>query len=99
LKKGDDEQFKSVLLNRRSFPAVKIGILAVGKDFQKQGIGSSLLDALIYTFINQSNKTGCMFVTVDAVKDAIEFYSKNNFRFLSEDDLEKDTMQMYRCLL
>jgi hypothetical protein len=39
LKKCDDEQFKSVLLNRRSFPAVKIGILAVGKDFQKQGIG------------------------------------------------------------
>jgi hypothetical protein len=32
-------------------------------------------------------------------EDAIEFYSKNNFRFLSEDDLEKDTMQMYRCLL
>ena len=49
------------------------------------------------TFIT-NNRTGCAFVTVDALKEAIPFYKKNGFKFLKPSEAEssgKDTVPMY----
>ena len=35
------------------------------------------------------NKTGCRFITVDAYKNAVPFYKKNNFKFMGKEEEER----------
>jgi len=64
-------------------PAVKIIRLGIEKDSQGSGIGSLLLTAVKYFFL-EDNRTGCRFITVDAYNhpDVTRFYVKNQFEFL-----------------
>lgn len=78
----------------RSYPAVKIGRLAISKEAQHQSIGSYLLVFIEESFIT-NNQAGCRFITVDAYVDAIPFYIKNDFLFLNSDDEDKRTRVMY----
>lgn len=78
----------------RSYPAIKIGRLAIDKSAQKQSIGTYLLEFIADYFL-VDNKSGCRFVTVDAYVDAIPFYIKNNYQFLNCDDEDKRTRVMY----
>ncbi|MDE7335378.1 MAG: GNAT family N-acetyltransferase [Muribaculaceae bacterium] len=78
----------------RSYPAIKIGRLAISKDAQHQSIGTYLLEFIQDYFIID-NKSGCRFVTVDAYVDAIPFYIKNSYQFLNHDDEDKRTRVMY----
>ena len=79
----------------RSVPAVKIGRLAIDKDFQKKGIGSEILAFIKYWFV-ANNKTGCKFLLADAYNkpEIIEFYKKNGFEFLTQRDETRETRQM-----
>lgn len=78
----------------RSYPAIKIGRLAIAKSAQRQSIGTYLLE-FIEDFFIVDNKSGCRFVTVDAYADAIPFYIKNNYLFLNNDDEDNRTRVMY----
>lgn len=78
----------------RSYPAIKIGRLAISKSVQNQSIGTYLLEFIEDYFIID-NKSGCRFVTVDAYVNAIPFYIKNNYQFLNNDDEDKRTRVMY----
>ncbi len=78
----------------RSYPAIKIGRLAIGKSAQQKSIGTYLLE-FIEDYFMIDNKSGCRFVTVDAYVDAIPFYIKNNYQFLNNDDEDKKTRVMY----
>ena len=78
----------------RSYPAIKIGRLAIAKSAQRQTIGTYLLE-FIEDFFIVDNKSGCRFVTVDAYADAIPFYIKNNYLFLNNDDEDNRTRVMY----
>lgn len=78
----------------RSYPAIKIGRLAISKNAQNQSIGTYLLEFIEDYFIID-NKSGCRFVTVDAYVNAIPFYIKNNYQFLNNDDEDKRTRVMY----
>lgn len=78
----------------RSYPAIKIGRLAVSKMAQHLSIGTYLLE-FIEDYFMVDNKSGCRFVTVDAYVDAIPFYIKNNYQFLNNDDEDKRTRVMY----
>lgn len=80
--------------NFKSYPAVKIGRLAVHKDYQGQKIGKKVLDYLKGNFI-ENNKTGCKFLTVDAYANSTKFYKQNGFEFLSSKDEKSDTRLMY----
>ena len=78
----------------RSYPAVKIGRLAVNKNHKGKDIGTSIISYLIDSFLTK-NKTGCRFITVDAYCKSLGFYEKNGFRYLTEKDKGKDTRLMY----
>lgn len=78
----------------KSYPAVKIGRLGVSNSMKGKGLGTSLLDYIKYMFIN-NNRTGCRFVTVDAYRNSLEFYEKNDFKYMTEKDRESDTRLMY----
>lgn len=77
-----------------SHPAVKVGRFAVSKKYQKKGLGKALMDFIKGWFTIQ-NKTGCRFITVDADKDAVEFYKKNGFDFFTAKDEEKELRIMW----
>lgn len=78
----------------RSYPAIKIGRLAISKMAQHHSIGTYLLEFIEDYFVID-NKSGCRFVTVDAYINAIPFYLKNNYQFLNNDDEDKHTRVMY----
>lgn len=98
----DSERFwkkqfnKSIPFNKRrsSYPAVKIGRLGVNQHFKNQHIGTAIIDYIKQLFII-NNRTGCRFITVDAYKESVNFYSKNDFKFLTTQDAGEDTRLMY----
>ena len=67
-------------------PAVKIGRLAVCKTYQRENMGSHLLDFIKYWF-TFNNKTGCRFLLADAYNNpkTLKFYQTNGFSFLTDD--------------
>jgi hypothetical protein len=44
-------------------------------------------------------KAGCRFITVDAYQNALGFYQKNGFAFLTEQDETEATRAMYLDLM
>ena len=80
---------------RNHYAAVKLGRLAVDCRFAHQGIGETILKVIPTMFLPR-NKTGCRFLTVDALSSATGFYeSKGGFRFFTEQDANDDTRLMY----
>lgn len=77
-----------------SYPAVKIGRLATHRDYQGSGLGTGLLDFIKGWFIS-NNRTGCMYITVDAYRQSLKFYEKNDFLYLSKRDENAKTRLMY----
>ncbi|GHT01565.1 N-acetyltransferase [Bacteroidia bacterium] len=80
--------------HRKTYPAVKIGRLAVDFHFKGNSVGSYILKAVI-TMLIGTRDIGCRFITVDAYSDSLGFYLKNGFEFLSDEDENDKTRQMY----
>ena len=76
--------------HRRDYPAVKIGRLAVSKNFQSsdEHWGSQIIE-FIKSWMIDNNKTGCRFITVDAYKQAVPFYQKNDFDFMGREEQQR----------
>jgi predicted GNAT family N-acyltransferase len=79
---------------RKTYPAVKLGRLGVSVDAKGCGIGRYILEVIVSMIVNTQN-FGCRFVTVDAYREAFGFYQKLGFDFLSDEDVDQDTRQMY----
>ena len=78
-----------------SYPAVKIGRLAVNQKYARNGFGRVMIDIVTRMYLDTEQKAGCRFITVDAYENAFDFYLKNGFKFFTEKDLEKPTRIMY----
>lgn len=78
----------------RSYPAVKIGRFGIDIEFQNQKLGTEILDYIKVLFVSD-NRTGCVFLTVDAYSQSLRFYANNDFKFLNEKDRTADTRLMY----
>lgn len=79
---------------RGHYPALKIGRLAVSKEYACQGIGSDILDFIKYMILNDK-RYGCRFLTLDAYTGAIPFYEKCGFKLLSSTDEKDPPRSMY----
>lgn len=97
---SNDVDFGRYILSQRTFPAVKIGRLAVNEEFQNRGYGTDILELLVMSFI-KNNKTGCQFITVDAINQhkTTRFYEKNGFQYVTLSDIGKKSRQMYKILI
>ena len=82
------------------YPAAKIGRFAVDTEFQRRGYGMEILNSIIVSFLI-NNKTGCQFITVDALNNSntLNFYEKNGFAFVTMSDCNKASRQMYKNLI
>ncbi|MBO5539163.1 MAG: GNAT family N-acetyltransferase [Prevotella sp.] len=79
-----------------SYPAVKIGRLAVAKNHQGENIGSNLIRLIREMLLRRASVSACRFITVDAVVDKRSFYEKNGFRLLQNEIPEgAETVLMY----
>lgn len=83
---------------RKEYPAVKIGRIAISKDYAGQQIGRSILLQLKHIFATM-RRSACRFITVDAYAAAVPFYQKCGFTFLSEKDRYSPTRAMYFDLI
>ncbi|MDR1222628.1 MAG: GNAT family N-acetyltransferase [Tannerella sp.] len=80
---------------RKTYPAVKIGRLAVAQKYAGLGIGRKIVKSIVMMYINEQHHAGCRFITVDAYRSALDFYEKNRFRYLTTKDRDDDTHTMY----
>ena len=78
----------------KSYPAVKIGRLAIDLSAKGQSLGTFILD-FIKSYFVYDNKAGCRFVTVDAYLNALPFYIKNGFLPLSEEIEDPHTKLLF----
>ena len=80
---------------RSSYPAIKIGRLAVSQKYEGYGFGRFIIRTVREKFASENQQTGCRFIVVDAKKDAMDFYTKNKFEFLTSEDKDDNTRLMY----
>jgi len=80
---------------RKTYPAVKIGRLAVSQQYAGFGIGRHIINAVRIMYMYEPHHAGCRFVTVDAYHSALQFYERNDFRYLTTKDKDEDTRAMY----
>ena len=83
---------------RKEYPAVKIGRLAVSKDYSGNHIGEAILLQIKHMFATM-RRSACRFITVDAYTAAVPFYEICGFLFLSEKDKISKTRAMYFDLI
>ena len=79
---------------RSSYPALKIGRFAVDGRQHRSGIGKDIL-LFIQTWYYKERRSGCRFITVDALREAEPFYAKCGFVRLSTPREEDETVLMY----
>jgi predicted GNAT family N-acyltransferase len=80
---------------RKSYPAVKIGRLAVSKQYTGSGLGKTIIQTVRELYTNYLQQSGCRFITVDAYCSALKFYEKNGFKYLTDKDKFSETRAMY----
>ena len=91
--KGKDKRvFKKIGMSYRTYPAIKLGRLAIDKKYAKSGVGSYLVKSMPENVIFFSESIGCRFATVDAYENAKEFYERIGFKIHSE---REHTVFMY----
>lgn len=78
---------------RSSHPSVKVGRLAVSKKYQGQSWGKRIL-SLLKEWFTRDNKTGCRYITVDALRTAQGFYEKCGFKVLVTPEENDETVLM-----
>ena len=83
---------------RKEYPAVKIGRLAVSKEYSGNHIGEAIILQIKHVFATM-RRSACRFITVDAYAAAVPFYEKCGFMFLSDKDKYSRTRAMYYDLI
>ena len=79
---------------RSSYPALKIGKLAVSQTVKSHGLGTQIIHFIEWLFL-QERRAGCRFITVDALLEAEDFYRKNYFSRLCEPEPGSETVLMF----
>ena len=84
----------------RSFPSVGLCNLAVKSEYQRNSIGTNILNLIKRIFVT-NNKTGCRFISIQAIADPgiVKFYTKNDFEPTSAAAYGGDTVPMFCDLL
>lgn len=75
-------------------PAVKIARLATDKNYMGMGVGASMMVWIFRIVLNMIGDVGCRVITVDAKKEAQEFYHHFSFRPVNSKS-DKETVPMY----
>ena len=61
------------------YPAVKIGRLGIGQEFQRKGLGKLIISIAIGLITKVKKYSACRFITVDSYFKSVGFYKKYGF--------------------
>lgn len=78
----------------KNYPAVKIGRWAVSEEYANKGSGKAIILFIKYLFTH-GHRTGYHFITVDAYRNALDFYEKVGFNYITIKDENDETRLMY----
>ena len=67
--------------NVRSYYAIEIRTLAISKEEQRKGYGSTILDGLIARARDCAEFCGCRYVILTAVPEMVQWYERRGFSF------------------
>jgi len=79
---------------KSSYPALKIGRLAINKPFQGQGIGGKILH-FIEQYYLKKQIAGCRYITVDALQSAMPFYEKHRFQKMVSSEKDETILMFF----
>ena len=79
----------------KNISSVKIGRLAVDKSCKGKGLGKIMIRIVISNCLRLNDNQACRLITVDAYKQAIPFYQRMGFEFLSNTDKDDTTRLMF----
>ena len=92
---------KKLEINYKTYPAIKIGRLAVHEHYQNMLIESIIIDWIVGLCLELRKDIGIRFISIDAYnhEKTINFYTKNLFEVLQyPKNKNKLTLPMYRDL-
>jgi len=72
------------VIDIESYPAIKIGRLAVQKEWQRKGIGKSLLKYIVAYGLETRVKGGLRLIIVEAEPESQKFYEKFGFILVNQ---------------
>ena len=91
MKKSEGKKLK--IDSYGNIPAFLIGHLATHKDFERRGIGRSMVSWAIDMAMNYSESIGCRLVILRPESDVVDFYKKLGFVYVpSTNDSEEPNM-------
>lgn len=95
------DDYKEIFLNKLHYPALEISYLAVRRDFQKSGLGRTIIEHIIKEAQEQAF-AGCQFLTVEALAtssySSVKFYEGCHFSPCEYPNPNRGTLRMYRTL-
>ncbi|WP_262677073.1 GNAT family N-acetyltransferase [Paenibacillus sp. J5C2022] len=65
------------------YPAIKLHYMGVDSRHRNNGYGEEILISVLSSAKELSETTGCLFLTVESLKSAVDFYLKYEFQRLS----------------
>ena len=83
----------------RSYPCVKVGRLAVAKDYHGQHLGRQLINSIKMLLNENDSYSAFRFLTVDAYISAVGFYESMGFVKLTRKEEDEHTCLMYFDML
>ena len=83
----------------KNIPSLKIGRLGIDKTYKGKGLGSILLEGIINEAIELNKRQACRLITVDAYRQALPFYERFGFQYITNKDEQEDVRQMFLDLM
>ena len=83
----------------KNIPSLKIGRLGIDKTYKGKGLGSIILEGIINDAIELNKKQACRLITVDTYRQALPFYERFGFQYITNKDEQKDVRQMFLDLM
>lgn len=77
-------------IGRENYPALQISQLAVFERLQLKGVGTYLCDFCLDRAIKFSERVGCRFLVLNAIRKAIPFYEKYGFKLLKRQEKRRE---------
>jgi len=77
----------------KHLPAIKIGRLAVCKE--EKGKGKLIIAWILNYALDCNQYSACKLITVDAYAQSLGFYEKMGFGYITDDDKDEETRQMF----
>lgn len=85
--KRNQNQWKLTSVHgKQMYPAIRLHYLGIDEKFRSQGFGKILLFFAIDICKDIAEEIGCVFLSIEALNNSVDFYKKFHFKLLNKQD-------------